>query len=159
MTDVGHNSGHGQLRSFVDRIERLETEQRAIDADKKEVYAEAKATGFNVKVMKRIIAERRKDPNQFAEEEVIMDLYRQALDMVPVWDEPPAETASRAPAREDVADMETAAESPPAAAVSEPVSERAGVTDSEPEAAGGVPEPASPADTLELPPFLDRRRK
>lgn len=113
MSDIGHNTGHGQLKAFISRIERLEVEGKAIDADKKDVYAEAKATGFDVKIMKKVIAIRRKDPADLQEEEALVETYLNALNASP----PPA-SVSRAPARE--AEPETAAESLPVA-VSEPI--------------------------------------
>lgn len=70
-----------QLAAFVDRIERLEEELRGINEDKKEVYAEAKGNGFDVKVLKKVIAIRRIDASERAEQEAILDLYLQALGM------------------------------------------------------------------------------
>lgn len=70
-----------QLQAFVDRIERLEEELRGINDDKKEVYAEAKGNGFDVKVLKQVIAIRRQDASERAEREAILDLYLQALGM------------------------------------------------------------------------------
>lgn len=83
--------GRDQLRAFVERIERLEEEQRAINADKSEVYKEAKGNGFDVKVMRKIIADRRKDTNERAEFDAVYDMYADALGM---------DYATRAPARE-----------------------------------------------------------
>lgn len=70
------------LRSFVERIERLEEESKAIAEDKKEVYAEAKGAGFDTKALRAIIAERKKNADDLAEFESIMDLYRHALGMI-----------------------------------------------------------------------------
>lgn len=70
-----------QLTAFVERIERLEEELRGINDDKKEVYAEAKGNGFDVKVLKKVIAIRRQDANERAEQEAILDLYLSALGM------------------------------------------------------------------------------
>lgn len=72
-----------QLRAFVERIERLEDEKKTISDDVKEVYAEARANGFDVKVMRRIVALRRVDPNERMEMEAILDLYMHALGMIP----------------------------------------------------------------------------
>lgn len=80
-----------QLRAFVERIERLEEEAKAINDDKKEVYAEAKGSGFDTKVLKRIIADRRKDAGDRANFEAIYDLYASELGMT---------IATRAPAHE-----------------------------------------------------------
>ncbi|WP_137388208.1 DUF2312 domain-containing protein [Rhodoligotrophos defluvii] len=73
----------GQLRSIVERIERLEEEKAAMAADIKEVYAEAKAHGFDTKILRKVIALRKKDRAEREEEEAILDLYLQALGMVP----------------------------------------------------------------------------
>lgn len=70
-----------QLRAIVERYENLEAEKKTISEHQKEVLAEAKGNGYDTAVLKRIIAERKKDPDQVAEEELILDLYRQALEM------------------------------------------------------------------------------
>lgn len=80
----GHNSGGvagDQLRSFMERIERLEEEKKVISEDIKEVYAEAKGNGFDTKVMRRIVQERKQDQAERLEFESILDLYRHALGM------------------------------------------------------------------------------
>ena len=69
----------GHLRAFLERIERLEEEKRAIADDIKEVYAEAKGTGFDTKIMRKIISLRRQDRDKRREEEEILDLYLSAL--------------------------------------------------------------------------------
>ncbi|WP_127523645.1 DUF2312 domain-containing protein [Mesorhizobium sp. Z1-4] len=71
----------GQLRAFIERIERLDEDARALNEDRKEVYAEAKGSGFDTKAMKTIIAMRRKDPDQRHEEEAMVELYKAALGM------------------------------------------------------------------------------
>jgi uncharacterized protein (UPF0335 family) len=70
-----------QLKAFIERIERLEDEKKALDDDIKEVYAEAKGTGFDTKIMRKIISLRKKDHAERQEEEAIMELYLQALGM------------------------------------------------------------------------------
>ncbi len=70
-----------QLKSFIERIERLDEEARSLNADRKDVLDEAKASGFDTKVIKRIVADRRKDRDQRMEEEAIYELYKQALGM------------------------------------------------------------------------------
>lgn len=70
------------LRSFVERIERLEEDKRAIQTDLKEVYSEAKGAGYDTKVLRKIVSERRQDAETVAEFESILDLYRHALGMV-----------------------------------------------------------------------------
>jgi uncharacterized protein (UPF0335 family) len=62
MTDIGHNSVNGDhLRQFIERIEKLEEEKRVIADDIKDVYAEAKSTGYDAKMMRKIVAMRRVD--------------------------------------------------------------------------------------------------
>ncbi|WP_103873955.1 DUF2312 domain-containing protein [Bosea lathyri] len=68
-----------QLKSIVERIERLEEEKKTISDDVKEVYAEAKGNGYDVKILRRVIAIRKRDANERAEEEAILDLYLQAV--------------------------------------------------------------------------------
>lgn len=80
MTDTGSNS-NGQLKSIVERIERLEEDKKAIGTDIKDVYAESKSSGFDVKVLRKVIALRRQDPAARAEQEAIMETYIHALGM------------------------------------------------------------------------------
>jgi len=68
-----------QLKSIVERIERLEEEKKTIADDIKEVYAEAKGNGYDVKVLRKVIAIRKRDKNERDEEEAILDLYLQAV--------------------------------------------------------------------------------
>lgn len=83
MTEPGHNSVGGiaadRLRSIVDRYERLEEEVRGLRSDQKDIMAEAKSAGFDVKALRALIAERRKDPADVEEHESILDTYRRAL--------------------------------------------------------------------------------
>lgn len=83
MAETGHNGGIAgdQLRSFIERIERLEEEKRGLAEDLKEVYAEAKGTGFDPKIMRQIIKERRMDKDDRDEQEALLDVYRRALGM------------------------------------------------------------------------------
>jgi uncharacterized protein (UPF0335 family) len=71
-----------QLKSFIERIERLEEEKAGIAGDIKEIYAEAKGNGFDTKVLRKIIALRKRDYAERKEEEAILELYMQALGMV-----------------------------------------------------------------------------
>ena len=71
-----------QLRSIIERIERLEEEKKAISEDIKDVYAESKGNGFDVKALRTIIRRRKQDPNERQEEESILETYMQALGMV-----------------------------------------------------------------------------
>ena len=69
------------LKAFVERIERLEEEKASISGDVKEVYAEAKAQGFDTKVLRKVVAMRKRDAAERREEQEIIDLYLQALGM------------------------------------------------------------------------------
>lgn len=69
------------LKSFINRIERLEEERAALSADIKEVFAEARGTGFDVKIMRQVIRLRKLDKADFQEQEAILDLYLTAVDM------------------------------------------------------------------------------
>jgi uncharacterized protein (UPF0335 family) len=80
MPDVGGVAGE-QLKSFIERIERLEEERRTLSGDIKEVYAEAKGTGFEPKIMRQIIKIRKMDKEEVDEEESLLDLYKRALGM------------------------------------------------------------------------------
>src|ERR1700737_2557823 len=80
MPDVGGGAGE-QLKSFIERIERLEEEKRALSGDIKEVYAEARGTGFEPKIMRQIIKIRKMDKEEVDEEERLLDLYKRALGM------------------------------------------------------------------------------
>lgn len=72
----------GQLRQYIERVERLEEEKKTIGDDIKDVYAEAKGVGFDTAAMRTIVAMRRKDPAEREEAESILDLYMRALGMV-----------------------------------------------------------------------------
>lgn len=79
--DAKTSFAQGQLRSLVERIERLEEEKKAIAGDIKEVYAEAKGHGFDTKILRKVVSLRKKDANERQEEEAILDLYLAALGM------------------------------------------------------------------------------
>jgi uncharacterized protein (UPF0335 family) len=72
-----------QLKAFVERIERLEEEKKAIADDIKDVFAEAKGNGYDVKALRKIIQMRKQDIDERREQEAILDLYMQALGMIP----------------------------------------------------------------------------
>jgi uncharacterized protein (UPF0335 family) len=79
---AGDNSGPvaaERLRSIVERIERLDEERRALSGDIKDVYAEAKSAGFDPKVIRDLIAERKREPAEVDEHEALLDTYRRAL--------------------------------------------------------------------------------
>ncbi|MEH3146822.1 MAG: DUF2312 domain-containing protein [Methylobacterium frigidaeris] len=70
-----------QLKSIIERIERLEEEKAGLAGDIKDVYAEAKANGFDTKVLRKIVSLRKRDHDERQEEEAILELYMQALGM------------------------------------------------------------------------------
>jgi uncharacterized protein (UPF0335 family) len=70
-----------RLRSLVERIERLEEERRALGSDIKDVYAEAKSSGFDPKVVRKLVAIRKQEPAEVEEQETMLDIYRRALGM------------------------------------------------------------------------------
>jgi len=80
MADVGGVAGE-RLRSFVERIERLEEEKKALADDIREVYAEAKGTGFDTKVLRQVIRLRAMDSSDRNEMEELIETYKRALDM------------------------------------------------------------------------------
>ncbi|MDM7944980.1 MAG: DUF2312 domain-containing protein [Oceanibaculum nanhaiense] len=82
MPDVGGIAGE-RLRSFIERIERLEEEKAALAADIREIYAEAKGTGFDTKIMRQVLKLRKLDREDRQEQETLLDLYLQALGMMP----------------------------------------------------------------------------
>jgi uncharacterized protein (UPF0335 family) len=70
-----------ELRQFIERFERLEAEKKAIAEQQKEVLAEARGRGYDVKVLKKLVALRKREPADVSEEEAILQLYREALGM------------------------------------------------------------------------------
>ena len=86
MAEAGHNSGSyrvtaEQLRQFVERVEQLEAEKRDIADAIKEVFAEAKGSGYDAKVLRKLVALRKRDKDDIAEEWAILEMYGQALGM------------------------------------------------------------------------------
>ncbi len=75
----GSGAGAEQLNQFIERIERLEEEKRALMADIKDVYSEAKATGFEPKIMRQIVRLRAMDRDLLNEQDALLDTYRDAL--------------------------------------------------------------------------------
>jgi uncharacterized protein (UPF0335 family) len=71
-----------QLKSIIERIERLEEEKKAISDDIRDVYAESKGNGFDVKALRTIVRMRKQDPNERQEQETILETYMQALGMI-----------------------------------------------------------------------------
>ena len=80
MADTGGVAGE-RLKSFIERIERLEEEKAALTEDIREVYSEAKGSGFDVKIMRQIIRLRKMDTSDRQEQEAILDTYKSALGM------------------------------------------------------------------------------
>jgi uncharacterized protein (UPF0335 family) len=81
--DAKVSFAEGQLKSLVERIERLEEEKRALSGDLKEVYAEAKGQGFDTKILRKVVALRRKDAVEREEEDTMVTLYMSALGSAP----------------------------------------------------------------------------
>lgn len=100
MTDEAHTSDNeprpnsrgpasiarDQLKAIVERIEKLEEEKAAIAGDIKEVYAEAKANGYDTKTLRKVVGLRKQDSAERQEQEALLDLYLHALGMVPAGD-------------------------------------------------------------------------
>ena len=83
MTEIGHNSiAKDQLKSIIERVERLEEDKAAIASDIKDVYSEAKGNGFDVKALRTIVRLRKMDSDDRAEQEAVLETYMHALGMV-----------------------------------------------------------------------------
>ena len=79
----GHNSfSKDQLKAIIERIERMEEEKKTISDDIRDIYAEGKSNGFDVKALRHIVRLRKQDPNDRAEQETILETYMQALGML-----------------------------------------------------------------------------
>jgi len=81
MTDQTYNVTADELRSFIERAEHLAAEKADVAALEKELFAEAKARGYDTAVMRKVIALRKRKPDDIAEEETIIDMYKLALGM------------------------------------------------------------------------------
>jgi uncharacterized protein (UPF0335 family) len=81
MPDASGNVARDHLRSFIERIERLEEEKATLMADIREVYAEAKGTGFDPKIMRQVVRIRKMEPSDRQEQEYVLDTYLSALGM------------------------------------------------------------------------------
>jgi uncharacterized protein (UPF0335 family) len=79
MSDTVDSVAAAQLKGIVARIERLETEIKELNDDKSDIYKEAKSSGFDTAVLRKLVAERRKDPTDLETENTVLDLYRHAL--------------------------------------------------------------------------------
>ncbi|MBW8734121.1 MAG: DUF2312 domain-containing protein [Asticcacaulis sp.] len=78
--DVITGAAQGRLKSFIERIERLEEDKAVVTNDLKEVYSEAKGEGFDVKILRKVIRIRKQDKAKLSEEEAMIDLYMSALE-------------------------------------------------------------------------------
>ncbi len=81
VSDTSYRVTADELRQFIERYERLEAEKKDIADQQKEVMAEAKARGYDTKVMRKVISLRKRDRDEIAEEEAILDMYKEALGM------------------------------------------------------------------------------
>lgn len=81
MDDQTYSVAADELRQFIEQYEQLEAEKKDITERQKEVMGEAKARGYDTKVMKKIVALRKRDRDDIAEEEAILEMYKQALGM------------------------------------------------------------------------------
>ena len=79
--DAAYNVAADELRQFIEQFEHLEAEKKDIAEQQKDIMSEAKARGYDTKVLKKIIAIRKRDKNDVAEEEAILDIYKAALGM------------------------------------------------------------------------------
>ena len=81
VSDASYLVTADELRQFIERIERLEAEKKDLADAQKEVMAEAKGRGYDTKVMRKVIALRKRDANDIAEEEAVLEMYKEALGM------------------------------------------------------------------------------
>ena len=81
MNDAAYNVTADELRQFTEQYEHLEAEKKDITEQQKDIMSEAKARGYDTKVIKKIIAMRKRDRDDLAEEEAILDIYKAALGM------------------------------------------------------------------------------
>lgn len=81
MTDQTYRVAKDELRSFIERVERLDAEKKDLADQQKEVLAEAKGRGYDTVVLRKLIALRKREPHDISEEEAVMELYKEALGM------------------------------------------------------------------------------
>ena len=79
--DATYRVTEAELRQFVERIERLDAEKKDLGEQQKEVMAEAKSRGYDTAVLRKVIALRKREPDDIAEEEAVLDMYKSALGM------------------------------------------------------------------------------
>ncbi|OYX45405.1 MAG: hypothetical protein B7Z02_02260 [Rhodobacterales bacterium 32-67-9] len=82
VSDATYNVAADELRQFIERFEHLEAEKKDIAEQQKEVMAEAKGRGYDTKVLRKVIALRKRDKDDLAEEEAVLEMYKAALGMV-----------------------------------------------------------------------------
>ena len=84
MSEIGHNSqvNADELKAIIERIERLEEDKKTVSEDIRDVYTEAKSTGFDVKAMRALVKLRKMDAGDRAEQDMILDLYKNAVGML-----------------------------------------------------------------------------
>ena len=81
MSEANYRVTADELRQFIERFERLEMEKKDISDQQKEVMAEAKGRGYDTKIMRKIVSLRKRDQSDTAEEEAVLDMYKEALGM------------------------------------------------------------------------------
>ena len=81
MTETPTNIAGERLRSIIERVERLEEERKALASDIKDIFSEAKSTGFDVKVVRQLIRIRKQEPAEVEEQETLLDIYKRAIGM------------------------------------------------------------------------------
>jgi len=85
MTDTTSDTTYrvtaGELRQFIERFERLDMEKKDLAEQQKEVMAEAKARGYDTRILRKIVALRKRDKDDIAEEEAVLEMYKEALGM------------------------------------------------------------------------------
>ena len=79
MSKAGHNMAADRLKSIVERIERLEEERKNLQSDIKDIYTEAKSAGFDTKVLRMVVASRKKDQAEWEEQQALLETYMKAL--------------------------------------------------------------------------------
>jgi uncharacterized protein (UPF0335 family) len=160
MPDVGGIAGD-RLKSFIERIERLEEEKKALADDIKEVYAEAKGTGFDTKTMRQLIKLRKMDKDDLDEQEALLDIYKAALGMLndtPLGEAAIRRITSASPSRPSSPSAPAAApsviNSPTGGSPGDDAAAANGAGAADDEAPGADAAPREPEDTVE-----DARRK
>ncbi|MEM9211806.1 MAG: DUF2312 domain-containing protein [Pseudomonadota bacterium] len=81
VRDKTYRAAGNEIRSFVERIERLDAEKKDIADQRKEVMAEAKARGYDTKILNKVVTLRKRDADEIAEEEAVLEMYKEALGM------------------------------------------------------------------------------